>query len=463
MSLFGWIRSPERAASARRTYFRFVPRLEQLEPRLALTGNVAAVVSGGSLIVTGTSLGADIYVSQPRAGQINLAGNGTTVNGSTAPVTFSGVTRSLTIDFVGNGDDLVIFDGANPITLSGNLSINGGQGSNTVIDLVGALNVGGNLAIINPPGATETTNLSSLNVKGNVQIQNLGGDASVSIAGTSANTIGGNLLIVNGPGDNDATDLFSVNVRGNVQVQNQGATASTVIDSPSGQSNIGGSLQVINGPGQGSQTPSYGTYIVGMDVGQNLQVTGCESGDNSILLQGSEVRGNTNLNGGNGSNAVVLDTVNFGGGFQLQTGNGAGTTVLVDSANFGGNFLLQTGNGADTLSIGSKGVGTMVKLLVETRTIQVIDSTGQVLTESYNLVKPVYEHTTLAAGPVTFNGPVTVNLGGGGDTLNLATGAAVTFRRAATLDDQGGQNTANVDPANLSGVPKLKGFQVINV
>lgn len=65
------LRRPNRAASATKERpRRFVPVLEQLEPRLALAGNVMAVVSGGNLIVTGDIqgvylIGADITVSQP--------------------------------------------------------------------------------------------------------------------------------------------------------------------------------------------------------------------------------------------------------------------------------------------------------------------------------------------------------------------------------------------------------------
>ena len=153
-----WLRSPKWSSSTRRTYRRFVPRFEQLEPRLALTGNVAAIVSGGSLIVTGSNLGADIYVSQPCIGQITLTSGDTAVNGSTEPITFKGVTRDLIINFVGKGDDSITFDEINPINLFGNLTINGGQGSNTVSVATSSaslnfasLNVGGNLSILNLP------------------------------------------------------------------------------------------------------------------------------------------------------------------------------------------------------------------------------------------------------------------------------------------------------------------------
>ncbi len=441
--MWSWLRLRKRAASVRRTFRRFVPVLEQLEPRLALAGNVAAVVSAGSLIVTGDNLGADITISQPAAGKITIAGNGTTVNGSAGPVTFSRVTRNLSVNF-GKGDDSLAFDQTNPITLSGNLSINGGQGSNTVYTLLSStspLNVGGNLSILNLPGPSEVTYLLNLNVKGSVQIQNLGGNAYVGVgyAYASVSNILGNLLIANGPGNSDVTDLSS-NVNGNVQISNRGTSASTTIYSSDGQNTIGGSLEIINGPGQVSQTASYSTQIDSTNVGQNLQLAGVGAVESYIGLTNSAVGGSTILSGGNGD-----------------------TTVLVDNAMFGGAFLLQTGNGADNVSIGTAGAATITRLVPEARTKTVTDpTTGRVYEETYIVFVPVYETIEEAGTPVTFNGLVAVGLGGGDDTLNLALDAEVSFHKVAIMDDEGGHNTAYVHTANVSGVPMLIGFQVVD-
>lgn len=409
-----------------------------------------AAVSVGNLFVIGDNQGADIAISQPAVGQITLTGNGTKVNGSTEPVTFSGVTRDLRIYF-GRGDDSLTFDETNPIVLSGNLSITGGQGSNTVSTLPGSpgsLKVGGNLSILNLPGPAQLTTLLNLNVKGNVQIANLGGIALVTIDVASAgdalppsNTIGGNLLITNGPGKFDATDLSSINVKGNLQVLNLGTAASTSIDSFfAGQSTIGGDLQIINGPGQ-----SGDTAIIGTTVGRNLQVLGSGPGRSSIVLASSNVRGATNLRGGNGDD-----------------------TVFVDDAIFGGDFQLQTGTGADTVNIGTGGDIQRVRFVPEqrVRTVLVVDPiTGEVQTlqKVYTVFKPVYETMFLAGGQATFSGKVSAYLGGKDDTLNLAIDAEVRFSKAATLDGQNGQNTANVHTANLPALPTLKRFQINEV
>jgi len=88
------------------------------------------------------------------------------------------------------------------------VSISGGPGSNTVSTnpgFPGSLNVGGNLSIVTWLAPCNESIAQLEMFRGNVQIQNLSGNAMVSIAVASAddaippaNTIHGNVLIVNG-------------------------------------------------------------------------------------------------------------------------------------------------------------------------------------------------------------------------------------------------------------------------
>ena len=191
--------------------------------------------------------------------------------------------------------------------------------------------------------------------------------------------------------------------------------------------------------------------VVGTQIARNLQVFGGGQGGGSILLVDSDVTGSTDLNGGNADN-----------------------TVFVDNANFVGDFLLQTGTGADTVNIGTGGDVTQVGLAEETRqgmkteTIVTIVDGHRVrhtveVPYTYQVLVPIQRVIALAGGPVTFNGKVTANLGGGDDTLSLAIDAQVNFNRAATLNGQNGQNTANVHAANLVTLPKLERFQINEV
>ncbi len=419
-----------------RTRSRLTPIVERLETRTALAGNVAAAVLGGNLIITGNNQGVEITISQPSLDKITLTGNGTSINGSAGPVTFSGVRKDLRIT-LGTGDDSVTFDETNPITVFGNLLINGGQGSNTISTIPGtpgSLTVGGNLNILNRPGGTDLTTLYNLNVRGNVNIVNSGGNDLVTIdvayagnyypppSSPPTNSIQGNVQIINGPGQYEETDLSSIRVKGSVQVVNQGGEAITNVGYSGGTNTIKGDLAIIDGPVQLGQTMIFDTQ-----VGHSLQVAVGGSGPGTIAIQSSMVGGPTTVRGGNGDDTVYAGDSTFGGAFQLQTGSGS-----------------------DSISIGS---GQMEITSVELKPVYT-DENGIAVT-----IVPEQQTVFLGDGHVSFNGKVAVNLGAGDDTLYLGGGAEVFFGKEAIFDGQGGNNTAYVFTYNLSSAPTLKHFE----
>lgn len=89
-------------------------RLEWLEPRLLMSGNVTVRVSGQSprynLKITGDDLSNQIYVTYNEAQATwtvgGIPGTGTLINGGNQPVTVGGVTNSVWIDMRA-GDDVV--------------------------------------------------------------------------------------------------------------------------------------------------------------------------------------------------------------------------------------------------------------------------------------------------------------------------------------------------------------------
>jgi hypothetical protein len=438
--MWSWLRRP-RTGSPARTRLRFVPVVTELEPRLALAGNVTAVVSRGDLIVRGDDAGATLTLSQPAAGQVTITGDNTTVNGLAGPVTLPGVTRNLRVYF-GAGDDSLTFDADAPLTLSGDVSVEGGGGSNTVsVDEVGplfaaagaagALNVGGDLTVHNLSGGTQQIRLEGLNVRGDVRVVNLGGDALTSIESFGGpNVIGGDLLIANGPGQFDQTELRSVQVGRDVRVENQGQDALTTVDSFDGSNTIRGGLAVIDGPGQLAQT-----MIGGTRVGHGLRVIEKGSEQNIILVLSSRVGGKTDL----------------------RTGGG-GATVFVNGTTFGGAFRLRTGDEADAVAVGTRGIVTLARLVAEE--VVIIQNGVPVVVTRLKLVP---EQILAAGAPVTFRGKVKMDLGDGADALRLALDAFVTFEKEATLDGGRGDNTAAVRFANLPALPTFRHFQVTSI
>ncbi|HQZ68682.1 MAG TPA: hypothetical protein PLY87_26525 [Planctomycetaceae bacterium] len=456
---------------------------EQLECRMLPTGHILAVVRCGNLIVHGDNVGADIEVSQIRAGQITLTGHNTTINGSMKPMTFSNVTRDLRIN-LGSGNDSVAFNESTPIKIRGNLSVQGGHGDNqvsTISGSPGSLNVGGQLTIVNLQAGTSLTTLYNINVNGDVKIVNQGGNCMVAIDVNSQgydlppqNTIRGNLKIVNGGGDIALVNLQSLDVRGSVYITNSSGTALVEIgghdplDSHR-HSKIAGGLQIVNGPGLVSQVG-----IRSIDVRRNVYVRNEGHDMSNAIFEASIIGGSvavTNLSGqrnqthffetdigqnlrvkeaGPGNSFFAFQSSNVRGTTHLWQGNGE-NTVYFANATFGRRFQARTGGGNDMLGLGT----TRFDFGYEQRYgVVAINDEGAINIEQRSETRAA----TVAAGSVTFNGRVRINLGSGDDTLELATGAKVTFRKFAKINGRKGQNTANINHANVVNSPKLRHF-----
>ncbi len=449
----------------------FAPAFEQLESRFAMAGNVLAHVNGGNLIVVGDDAGAVITMSQPRPGQFTLTGDGTTINGSPQPATFSKVTGNVRFDF-GAGDDSLTFDESSPIRVNGNLSLNGGKGSNTVATLEpgdgnglgpsavvgrsvrsgsiqrGSLNIGGDLTILNLASPIQnvggdltffdgagpiiqTIQLVNLHVRGNVSIRNLGGAAFVTMSVDSGgaaqpapNSIDGDLIIFGGPGQVDQNSLSSLNVRGNVRIVNQANVAFTNINSINASNVIGGDLRISDNQA---------------DVGQ-------------VFVSATKITGNLRIHETAASSGIVSLAASVGGTTSLETGDGS-DLVFVGESSFGGDFRLATGNSFDAVDIG----GPVRAITVEQfRIVPVVDQNGHVT----NLLEAVQAVFVVRGGPVTFRGNVTALFGQDDDTLTLATRAKVNFKKSALFDGQDGSNSADVGVSNLPVGPTFAHFQV---
>jgi hypothetical protein len=444
---------------------------EQLESRLAMAGNVLAHVSGGNLIVVGDDRGATLTVSQPRPGQFTLTSDDTTINGSAQPATFAKVTRDLRFTF-GAGDDTLVFDESNSISVRGNLSINGGAGSNTVTTLGpgdegasgpaaavgqsvrsestqrGSLNVGGDLTILNLADpiqnvggdltvfnragpAIQTIQLVNFDVKGNVSVRNLGGAAFVTIgvdpggaARPAPNSIHGDLIVFGGPGEVDQNSFSSLNVKGTVRIVNQARVTFTSINSVGASNVIGGDLRI-------SDTQA--------DVGQ-------------VFVSATKIIGDLRLHETAASNSVVSLAAAIGGTTDLETGDGSDLVFLGESS-FGDRFRLRTGSGDDSVDIGGP---VRAITVMQFRIVPVVDQNGHV-SEVLEAIQAVF---VVRGGPVTFHRDVTAFFGEGDDELTLATRAEVTFKKFALFDGQDGTNVADVTASNLSAAPTFVHFQV---
>jgi hypothetical protein len=231
-----------------------------------------------------------------------------------------------------DGDDSVTFDKAVFIDLMGNLSVNGGNGANT-IDASG-MEVAKNVSITNGANASGVDHVSlfDMHIDGSVAINNGNGKTFVQIERDSpgVSTIGGNLHITNGTGT-DLTILADTNVGGNVKINNgrgnpaDGFAGSTTIGNlfNSSRSTIGGNVSVSYQDGNGILSDGINDTAVLGNVSFN-HGTGRFAArfDGSLTKLPVVVRGSVTLLG-SGTNQIRVGNVSNPGGLVLKQANAA--------------------------------------------------------------------------------------------------------------------------------------------
>jgi hypothetical protein len=452
-----WIRnlfaSPS-TGTIRKAPPRAQPALEALEDRTVLS--VSVVLNGHALtIVDSDTSGHTINVNQT-ATQDQF-----TVQVDAGPIsTFNSVAK-IKVDLGADSDTLNFNNNGFATCLSGNLSVNAGDGDNNVV--IGATTILGNVSVTEGNGSNylqvgditlDPHTAPNISIHGNLSVSQGDGsdtvfavgsiDGNVSmIQGNGSDTlflgslsfviidgdfhvivvplqVNGNLSTTQGNGENDAVIMQIDTVGGNLAVnQGNGAFDSyfTLADS------IGGNLSVTEGNGESD------FYILQfVTVGRNLSVNqGNGNGDfgSSQVI----VAGNAAVTQGDGDGDYTEfysqgDPNTIGGNLSVTQGNGEGDTINFDGMTVFGNATFRVGNGSgDTINIASD----------------------------------------FASGvPETFTQDVSIFFGnGGGATLNVGTdGDPVTFGGKASFFAGGSGNTYTQDVFAVfeAGQPKLHGF-----
>jgi hypothetical protein len=369
-----------------------------------------------TLTVVGTDADNRLTIQGDAADPTHFTLSSTTdtfAGGGTTYASPSGV-RNISVRMLA-GNDTVALSNSPPVRLAGGLSIDGGDGANTVTAT--DLTVGKTLSIRNGANAagTDTTTLTNLNVNGSLTIANGDGDTSIFVGRSSAgvSAVGGSVSITNGTGA-DSNSLQDLNVGGSVTVRNGhaapgGFAGYTVLNNAynsAARSQVRGSVSVSYLDGSGSPDAildaevggnvafSFGTgggnvyfdalatrvpvlvhgsvsvtgtgtkilstaytAALGLVVGKNLTVTGGAAPD-TVNLYRVTVTGTTSLNLGAGDNTFIVDDSLFVGPFKLTTGGGADTINLETAVgtNTGTTFVraatMSLGAGVDSLTLG---------------------------------------------------------------------------------------------------------------
>jgi hypothetical protein len=291
-----------------------------------------------------------------------------------------------------DGNNWVAFDNADgPITVEGNVAINGGNGANVVSGT--DLTVARNLSVVRGTAVTGTayTALDNLSVGGNVTFKSAGGDTQTFIGriSTGVSTIRGNVTVTNGTG-RDYFQMVDTNVDHNVTVNDGRGDAGGVAGgfnifnryNSAFRSVIGGNLSVTDRDGNGAGFDGLwdkavlgnvtlnhgpGTFDTRIDgfathlpvyVRGNLSILG--TGANSVDIgKGAQIGTNTGLtvggrftvtSGGGAAEHLSAYNLHVGGSTALALNNG-GNTVSIDDSVFDGRFALSSGAGFDTVSL----------------------------------------------------------------------------------------------------------------
>ena len=351
----------------------------------------------------------------------------------------------------GNGADTVAFapQAANPYRVPGNLSVNLGNGNDT-ITTKGAFAVNGS-ANINVGNGTDAINFSnnaatdSTTVNGSLTVNMLAGNDTLT-ANTGAFTVNG-FTTINGGND--------------IQLKATGAT--TAVPNVSVLLN---SLTVNSTAGE--------TFANSLETAEETQLRGnlvfiSGSFTDSVAIDGSTILGNATINLGEGGNGAVNQTATFSatnptninGSLTVLSGNGVDNVEFNATAgtNVSGSVTLNLGNGDNIITLdgdGTSQIGGALTILTGTGDDQVnIGSGGNIFT--INGSASITLGNSITGNDLTF---VSTQIGGNLSYVGGTGADTVTFTSNADANIVGGRVSANmgggadsflIDPAAAAG------------
>jgi hypothetical protein len=421
-------------------------RLESLEPRLPLAGNVTAQLSGGTLFLTGDALDNALIVASVTGGKMAVIGNpGTTINGSANPfVTSKAVTNIIAnlnggSDAIGFGNSAEVFAtqlrdfgitlvpafdplaaqaaidavaaGATTLSLPGSLTVTTGDGN----DLVGIVG----------------------NVRGSV-VANLGS----AIAGSKQ----GNGFVIGNPLVDPLVDGLTSRVDGAVSVVGGAQQDSVILY---GGSSVSGGVTLALGNGRNTAE----VVLDGGSIGSFAYAGG--TGDDGVVIGNKQtVQNSINVfTGTHGKDAIGLFFgVTVGGSVSLNTGTGADDDLVQIGANIRGNLSVATGAGNDIIGVSTNvGLGLAINSGAGNDLIEFGSSTVGLNT----VVDAGAGNDRVFSRDLTTRYNLFVYLGAGNDELTLNNLKAF----AAFLYGGTGTNSLTTNAATRTGVRTLRSFQ----
>lgn len=176
-------------------------RVEPLERRLPMAGDVGLFVSDGNLRIVGDAAANDISIVQTAEGQFSIVGNAGEsfrLNDvpATGPVTVSGITNTITMQ-LGRGADAVSITGLTDVVTASRLFVFSGPGADRVS--ISSASIGGQLSISTGNGDSnadgDIVSITDVTVDGPLIVETGAGNDSVTIDGVTARRAGVNTAL----------------------------------------------------------------------------------------------------------------------------------------------------------------------------------------------------------------------------------------------------------------------------
>lgn len=338
-------------------------RLESLERRELLAGNLQASVIGSKLFLTGDNLDNSVAVLALPAGRYAVVGVGTTVNGGAGVFVTPRPVAHLSANLNGGNDALALANNAQALfDLADQL----------LIDLEAELGVDAAALQLLIDAAT---NVDDFSLSGSLTVAAGAGDDVVAVVGN----IGGSVVVSLGTASQMGGNAFAMD----------------------GQSLAGG----------------RGT------VGGSISIVGDSQAD-GVLLANTQVRGSVSASLGSGRNDFGMTSSSVGGGVAVA-GGANNDFVSLDFSTITGHVAVALGNGdINSLTLGS-GVTAAERLRVGSLSMTGGSGREQFI-GAFTAQRGVQIWTGAGADSVTLAGQVTgpTMIGGG---LTIDTGAGDDF------------------------------------
>jgi hypothetical protein len=292
---------------------------QPLEERTLMAGDVGAVLTNGTLTLTGDADANDVAVYQqinngvPNPGVFTVAGlNGTTINHGSTSGYLTGV-NNISASLGGSGDHLALglvsYKGTpTPFNLAGNLSIDMGSGENKV-DLIGTT-VGGD-ATINSGDLYDQISIRG-SFSNNLNINPNGGGDFVQIDKTS---VANDLNIAAGTDNgNDWVNVYNTKVGHDVKVDMGASTSGLFYDTLQiDHLTVNHDLTLLGGAGKHSYS------ITNSTIKDAFFAT--LGGDDGVNIANTSVTNKTDLRLGGGNDQIRITDSNFGNTLIIDIGS----------------------------------------------------------------------------------------------------------------------------------------------